>query len=194
VTLRDGARIAVRPIGPNDADALVRGFEALSPESRYRRFLSPMNRLSAGLVKYLTDVDHHDHEALVAEVSGHELVGVARYVRLEEEPDTAEVAVAVVDDWQGRGVASEILSRLAARAQEEGITRFRATCLADNRTVLDVLRGLGVTGWRSVGAGVMAVDVELAGALEAEHPLRAIVRRAAEGVLSFRHPAMGRER
>ena len=152
-----------------------------------------MNRLSSGLVRYLTDVDHHDHEALVAEIGGGELVGVARYVRLEREPDTAEVAVAVVDDWQGRGVASEILSRLAARARDEGIARFRATCLADNRAVLDVLQELGATRCTSVEAGVMAIDVELAGALEAEHPLRALVRRAAEGVLSFRHPAAGRE-
>ena len=120
MTLRDGARIVIRPIRPEDADALVRGFEALSPELRYRRFLSPMNRLSAGLVRYLTDVDHHDHEALVAEVPGDELAGVARYVRIEEEPQTAEVAVAVVDGWQGRGVASEILSRLAAPCPGRG--------------------------------------------------------------------------
>ena len=79
------------------------------------------------------------------------------------------------------------------RARDEGIARFRATCLADNRAVLDVLQALGATRCRSVGAGVMAVDVELADVLEAEHPLRALVRRAAEGVLSFRHPAGDRE-
>jgi len=189
VDLRDGSQILVRPIEPDDKDALARGFEALSPESRYRRFLTPMRRLSSTLLTYLTDVDHDNHEALVAEaVSDHELVGVARYIRLEHEPDAAELAVVVVDHWQGRGVATELLTRLAECARAGGIKRFQATCLAENRDVLGVLQGLGAVRRQSVGSGVVHVAIELPAVMEPEHALRAVLRRAASGTLIFRHP------
>jgi RimJ/RimL family protein N-acetyltransferase len=189
VILRDGSEIVIRQIEPDDERALQRGFEALSPESRYRRFLSPMNRLKPTQLRYLTQVDHRDHEALVAaSVSDHDLVGVARYKRLQSEPSTAEVAVAVVDDWQGRAVASELLTRLTARAHTEAITHFRATCLAENREVLDLLEGLGPTDRQNIGSGAVALNIELAPKLEHEHPLRAILRHAGSGGLSFKHP------
>jgi len=75
----------IRPIRPDDKAALERGFEQLSPASRYRRFLSPMNALTPRLLRYLTEVDHHSHEAIVAEsAEKHEPIGVARYVRLSD--------------------------------------------------------------------------------------------------------------
>lgn len=132
IELRDGSQIEIRPISPDDKRALVDGFERLSPESRYRRFLTPVQRLQPGLLAYLTEVDHHDHEALVARSHTGEPLGVARYVRTEQ-PDTAEAAVAVVDHWQGRGVGTALLQRLAVRAREEGIGWFTATLLAENR-------------------------------------------------------------
>lgn len=90
VELRDGSAVQIRPIEPDDIDALLRGFQALSPESRYRRFLAPLNRLSDEQLRYLTVVDHHDHEALVA-VSDpdEEPVGAARFIRAEDRPSTA---------------------------------------------------------------------------------------------------------
>jgi len=185
--------VLVRPIEPDDKQALARGFEALSPESRYRRFFTPMQRLSPKFLAYLTEVDHHDHEALVAEAVGdHEPVGVARYIRLKDEPDAAEVAVAVVDHWQGRGVATELLGRLAERARAAGIKRVRATCLAENRDVLDVLEVLGPERRQSLAGGVVGVDIELPAALEPEHPVWAVLRRAASGALIFRHPSAPR--
>src|SRR5689334_14196650 len=100
VRLRDGSHVRLRPIRPGDKDQLERGFDRLSPESRYRRFLCPMNELSDHMLEYLTDVDHHDHEAIVAldEESG-EGIGVARYVRHLDRPEVAELAVTVMDDW-----------------------------------------------------------------------------------------------
>ena len=83
VELRDGSWAQVRQIRPDDREALRRGFERLSPESRYRRFLTPMEKLSESQLTYLTDVDHHDHEAMIAFdlATPGEVVGVGRYVR-----------------------------------------------------------------------------------------------------------------
>src|SRR5215218_4614883 len=124
-TLRDGSRIALRPIEPPDRELIAGGFEPVSPESRYRRFFGPKPVLSERDLDYLTRVDHHDHEALVASDAGTGRgIGVARYVRVA--PEVAEPAVVVADDWQGRGVAGLLLDRLAERAREEGIQRFHA--------------------------------------------------------------------
>jgi GNAT superfamily N-acetyltransferase len=161
VTLRDGSEIEIRPVRPTDGRLLRDGFERLSAESRYRRFLVPMPRLSARLVRYLTDVDHHDHEALGALAAGGEPIGIARYVRSEEGGDAAEVAVAVIDDWHGRGVATALLTRLAERAREEGIAHVTATCRADNEEALELIGDLGATRTTPTGSGLVEAQVEL---------------------------------
>ena len=130
VSLRDGTRLDVRSITPDDKAALVDGLERMGPVSRYRRFLAPIGRLRASDLRYLTEVDHHDHEALVARPHGDSQgVGVARYVRLPDDRGAAEFAVAVADDWQGRGVGTALLALLADRAREEGVERFRGLML-----------------------------------------------------------------
>jgi RimJ/RimL family protein N-acetyltransferase len=188
VTLRDGSGIAIRPIRKNDKRRLREGFERLSPESRYRRFLVPMPTLSARLVRYFTEVDHHDHEALVAVgADTGEPIGVARYVRSEDDAEAAEVAVAVVDDWQGRGVATQLLGRLAQRAHEEGITRFTATCLAGNREVLDLFSELGRTQILPSDSGLVEAHIELPAVDEGR--LREVLRAAATRRLLFRPPS-----
>ena len=187
VSLRDGTEVLIRPIEPGDKDQLVRGFEELSPESRYRRFLTPMNRLSPSVLRYLTEVDHHDHEALVAEsAEGTEPVGVARFIRLPDDSDTAEVAIAVVDHWQGKGAGTALMRRLAKRAVEEGIERFSATCLATNTDVLDLLEDIAEKKVKQTGDGLVEIEVALPAA--EEKTLLAALRRAASGALSFRHP------
>ena len=144
VELRDGSRVVIRPIEPDDRAALVAGFERLSPESRYRRFFGPITHLSERDLDYLTRVDHHDHEALVAIEDGTgEGIGVARYVRTG--PDVAEPAMVVADDWHGRGAATRLLEALVERAQEEGIRRFEAPVLAYNADAIRVLEALGKT-------------------------------------------------
>src|SRR3954467_11633827 len=134
-TLRDGSTVVIRPVEPGDKDAITAGFDRLSPESRYRRFFSPLEHLSERDLAYLTEIDHHDHEALIARSGTGEPVGVARYVRTGDRPK-AEVAVVVVDHWQGRGVATALLERLSDRAREEGVRIFTATILAENRDAL----------------------------------------------------------
>jgi RimJ/RimL family protein N-acetyltransferase len=143
-TLPDGTRILVRPLHRNDAEAFVEAFARLSAETRYTRFLNPMPRLTGDSVRYLTAVDHHDHEALVAiDPETRDGIGVARFVRLPEAPDEAEFAVTVADDWQGRGVGTVLIDALVRRAREEGIRAFRALVLASNVRMLGVLRDFG---------------------------------------------------
>ena len=170
--------IHIRPIAPGDRDALAASFERLSPESRYLRFFSPVSRLSGQQLRYLTEVDHHDHEALVAiEEDGGTIVGVARYVRTDG--DDAEPAVVVIDEWQHRGIGSLLLDRLADRAREEGITCFVAEVLAHNDAALAALSHLGETRVLHQGLHV-EVQIDLERADAAAPTLRDLLRRAAE--------------
>lgn len=139
--LRDGSVVELREVRPEDKDALAEGFARLSPESRYRRFFSSMDRLSPTDLAYLTEVDHHDHEAVIALDLDGGPVGVARYVR-GYEPDTAEVAVVVVDDWQGRGAGTALLERLGERASENGVKRFAALILQENAEAIELFRSI----------------------------------------------------
>jgi len=180
VELRDGSRVEIRPVEPDDRAALAAGFERLSPESRYRRFFGPMPHLSERFLDYLTQVDHHDHEALVAvDPETGDGVGVARYVRTK--PDVAEPAVAVIDDWQGRGVASILLERLVDRARDEGVARFEAPVLASNRDAIAVLEQLGRTTVRPDGREVqMTIDLPKPGV---SLPWRSLLREVAVGTV-----------
>jgi RimJ/RimL family protein N-acetyltransferase len=184
VTLRDGSEVEIRPIRPTDKKRLRDGFARLSAESRQRRFLVPTPRLSARLVRYLTEVDHHDHEALGAlGADTGEPVGIARYVRSDAAADAAEVAVAVVDEWQRRGVATALLRRLAERAREEGITRFTATCLADNDEALELLDELGAARTTTTESGLVEARIELPATDESA--LSRVLRTAAARRLAF---------
>jgi RimJ/RimL family protein N-acetyltransferase len=160
--LRDGEQILIRPIRPEDREELAAGMERLSPESRYRRFFTPTSGLTASELSYLTEVDHHDHEALVAlEPATEHGIGVARFVRSPQDAELAEVAVAVADSWQNRGVATALLARLAERAREEGVRRFSAEILADNRPMLELIEELGDVTARRLDQGSVEVEVEL---------------------------------
>jgi GNAT superfamily N-acetyltransferase len=192
VALRDGSPILIRPIEPGDKGAILTAFEHLSPESRYRRFFAPLDDLSDRDLAYLTEVDHHDHEALVAHTEDGEPLGVARYVRAGD-PHKAEVAVAVVDHWHGRGVATALLDRLSDRAREEGVRTFTATILSENRDAMGLMRSLGET--RQVGPTSTTSDLEI------ELPKRGMgerlkdaLRHAAAGVLAGRDPSHPRTR
>ena len=177
IELRCGGRIRIRPLDADDRNALAEGFERLGPESRYRRFFAPVARLTDAQLEYLTDVDHHDHEALVAvDEDTRDGVGVARFVRLAE--GVAEPAVAVADDWQRRGVGTHLLDALADRAREEGIGVFVAPVLADNAAALGLLEGLGEVELERRGEEV-EVRIALRDARGAGSPLQRLLRHAA---------------
>jgi GNAT superfamily N-acetyltransferase len=187
-TLRDGSRIMMRPVRPEDKDAIAAGFARLSPESRYRRFFAPLSRLSEADLRYLTEVDHHDHEAILAfDPQRDEPVGVARYVR-SDDPTAAEVAVTVVDDWHGRGVATTLLEQLVIRAREEGIERFLALILAENEAAIDLFRHLarGDPEPRQSASGNLELVIELPEGDEISGtPLARALRSAAGGKVTM---------
>lgn len=126
--------VVIRHIRPSDRELLASGMEHLSRESARRRFLTAKSRLSERELTYLTEVDGRDHVALVAVRADapHELVAVGRFVRLPEDPTTAEVAIVVADELQGQGFGRRIGVMLADEARARGIERFSATLLSDN--------------------------------------------------------------
>ncbi|HEX4735396.1 MAG TPA: GNAT family N-acetyltransferase [Thermoleophilaceae bacterium] len=131
----DGTQLYVRHVKPRDKDVIAEAWLKLSPRSQYRRFLSPKPRLTSRDLAYLTEIDGHDHVALAA-FEMHEpkrLVAVARYVRLKDEPEAAEVAVTVADDMQGKRIGKQLGVLLADEARGRGVKRFTAALIADNR-------------------------------------------------------------
>jgi GNAT superfamily N-acetyltransferase len=147
--------LVIRPIRASDAPALQAGFERLSDDSRYYRFHSGMRRIPDGLLRYLTEVDGVDHVALVSfelsrGVEGRG-VGVARFIRDRAQPSTAELAVVVIDELQGRGIARRLLAKLAEAAAERGIVRFKASVLSSNKRARGLLARLGAAAKGSAG-------------------------------------------
>jgi len=144
VALRDGSQVLIRQVQPVDACLLAEGFARLSARSRWLRFLTPKQDLSLAELRYLTQIDHHDHEAIgaVNQADGRG-VGVARYIRDAADPEAADVAVTVIDAWQRRGLGTELLTWLCHRARQEGIRRFTALVVADNTATLGLLRRAG---------------------------------------------------
>jgi RimJ/RimL family protein N-acetyltransferase len=133
--LPDGARVLIRPIRPDDKGLLADGLRRLSPQSAQRRFLAPKRSFSRAELRYLTEVDNRDHVALVVEHPAdpvRRLIAVARFVRLHDDPEAADVALTVADDWQGRGLGSLLGRHLAHAARNRDIRRFTATIASDN--------------------------------------------------------------
>ena len=143
--LRDGRHVVIRRIRPDDKERLVQGLRALSARSVQRRFLSPKRRFSQAELRYLTEVDGRNHVALVAESPtepSRRLLGVARFIRWHDDPEAAEAAIVVADDWQRRGLSTALARQLAARARGLGIKRFTATMSADNIPAVKLMETL----------------------------------------------------
>ena len=180
VALRDGSHVRIRQGRRSDRELLLRGFQRLSPESRYRRFLAAMPRLTEATVRQLTGIDHFDHEAVIAlDKEGTEALAVAEYVRDPERPDAAEVAVTVIDDWQGRGLGTLLLEVISARARQEGVRTFTAWMLAQNREMMDLFQHLGPVQVVDREAGTVEIELAIPAAGVAPE-LRELLRLAAK--------------
>jgi len=165
LTLRDGRRALAWSILPGDREAIREGYELLSPESRYHRFLAGVPHLTEPLLDHLVDeVDGVDHVALVLFVLDDDNVGVpagvGRMIRYQDDPTCADVAVTVLEEWRGQGVATALLTELLRR-RPLGVTTVRTVVAEDNPPSLAMLKRLGPTTVTEAGSGRLEVHVDL---------------------------------
>lgn len=166
VALRDGTPGTIRAIRPDDKQGLRWGFEQLSAQTIYHRFFQTKRELSDADLRYLTEVDFTNHVALVMEVEVDgvvRVIGVGRFVREPggEPRDRAEVAFTVGDEFQGRGVATLLLTHLAGIARGLNYRCFVAEVMPDNRQMLEVFAHSELPVTEAVHDGVMHVVLRL---------------------------------
>jgi RimJ/RimL family protein N-acetyltransferase len=162
--LSDGTGVVLRPISAADKAELQLGLRRLSPESVQRRFLAPKPRFTEAELRYLTEVDGHDHVALVVELEDRPgmVLGVARYVRLPDQDGVAEPAIVVADFLQGKGLGTLLAKRLAEEAVANGIHRFAAIMLGENRPAQRLMSRLTDHLETHAEAGILEAATELA--------------------------------
>ena len=166
--LDDGRVVIVRPVLAFDAAAEQDFVRSLSPATRLRRFHFGLRELPPSMLRAMTDVDHEDHVAIVAEAIGEDdddtrIVADARYVRLRSDGDEAEFAIAVADDWQGVGLGRELMQRLARHAARRGVQRLVGDVLPGNRAMFALGAALGSEFVASPnGPGVVRARFDLA--------------------------------
>ena len=160
--LNDGTMVRLRLVRPSDADLLVEGFEHLSEESRQQRFLSAKSRLTPKEIKYLTHVDGEHHLAIAALTrNGEHGLGVARFIRLDEPPDTADVAITVIDEAQHKGLGYLLLMRLFEAGRERNVAAFHFDVMADNRPMLALLHSLAPGVTEHITSGIATIEIPL---------------------------------
>ena len=153
--LKDGTSVHIRPIRPEDDRALVEIFNRSSPQTVYQRFFAALPELTPGMARHLSHVNYDDRMALVAE-TGAGPVGVARYERTSD-PGLVELGLVIQDDWQNRGLGRILLHEILRAAESNGIHRFRADVLAENRRMLHLIATECQIEERRTEAGVTTV-------------------------------------
>jgi len=182
--LPTGISIKIRAVTADDKELFREGFRALSAESRMRRFLRAVVEPTEEMLRYLTEVDQQDHVAILAFIESPDLktetpVGVARFVRLKDEPEVAEAAVTVMDAHQKLGVGRALLVRLNELARERGIRRFRCEVFVRNEPMRRILEIAGAK-ILSQDEETLVCEVELGGQ-EAKSGLWAVFRELVRG-------------
>ncbi len=143
--LADGTNITIRPIRPEDADIEQSFVRKLSPQSKYFRFMQTLNELTPEMLVRFTQLDYNRELALIAvmEKAGIEVeLGVARYV-MNPDGKSCEFALVVADEWQHRGIGSQLMTHLLEAARERGFSSMDGEILADNQKMLELVKGLG---------------------------------------------------
>lgn len=156
VALEDGTNVELRLVRPEDKALFVAGFAQLSTEARYLRFFTGKDHLSKSELEYFTEMDGERHFAIGA-VGPEGGVGVARFIRLDDEPDVAEFAVTIIDDMQRKGLGRVLYERLIAAARERGIKHLRGLILRQNRGMLALVENQGAT--RELDGDALIVDL-----------------------------------
>jgi len=162
-TLRDGRRIEIRAVRPNDRAGLLAAVDRSSPQSRRRRFFGPKHFFSEKEIDFFTNVDFVDHVALVAvlsEAGETTIIGGGRYVMVR--PGTAEVAFAVVDGFQGQGVGAALMRHITRIARDAGLKELIAEVLPENGPMLRVFERSGLPCRTRREPGTLHIILELA--------------------------------
>lgn len=165
--LRDGTPITIRLISPDDREDLRQAFLETSPTTRYLRFLGVVSELTDQMLTYLTEVDQRNHVALVATIVSPDLktergVGIARLIRLHEDPHVAEAAITVADSMQRRGVGAALGLELERAARFVGIHVIRAEVYEGNQAMRAILEGAGAKRVESrTGSGTISYDIAI---------------------------------
>jgi GNAT superfamily N-acetyltransferase len=194
--LRSGMKVRLRLVRPGDTELLRAGFDRLSPASRYARFLAPKLSLSDDELRYLCDVDQENHVAIgaVHDDGGGDPVGlgIARFIRIADRPDTAEAAIAVADEVQRQGLGRLLLLRLIAAANERGVTRFRCEVLGSNVGMAALLAQVAPDRSVEGSSGVMSIELALPSLSPTEPPSQAphgavyeLLRAAAQNAVEW---------
>ncbi|WP_299682161.1 GNAT family N-acetyltransferase [uncultured Roseobacter sp.] len=148
VEVKDGLWVSLRDVVPDDGDLIELGFDRLSKQSRFFRFMAAKKRLTGREVKQFAALNTADHAAVGAlcmrQNRAHP-VGIARYIRTNAEDHAAEIAITVVDAFQNRGIGTLLLGVLAKVAQAHGITEFLALVAKENDAMQHLLHELGGT-------------------------------------------------
>ena len=170
VQLRDGTKAVILPFTPVPRAAIERAYDELSPESRYHRFLSSAPHLTDAMYHHLVEeVDGVDHIALFLVLEPDEgpdsIIGVARIIRYQDDPTSADVAVTIRDTWHGQGAAT-LLLRALMRQRPAGVTRIVTVVSSDNEAALAMLRRLGSSRATTAGHGTVKVVVDLPSATD----------------------------
>lgn len=190
--LRDGSIVRCRPLRASDRSKLLDGFEHFSKDSRYRRFFSPTPRLTASMLQRLFDLDGHDRFAVGAErlrlgwlrLPGPGL-GVARFTRLPESRDAAEIAVSIVDEAQGLGLGTILMLELAAAAREHGVTRFVAWVQPDNEPMKALVLKLDPLAHARHEDGLLVYDFAVPGSVSLPTGTAAVRNGGFDGLVGW---------
>ncbi len=156
-SMLDGAAVRIRAIRPDDQKRLHDHFRGLSEQSIYFRFMGIRRDLSPQDLKRLTELDFKSHVGLAATLTenGRErFIGVGRYI-CGNDPHRAEVAFAILDEFQGRGIATLLLEHLRLIAEASGVTEFEADVLGENRQMLEVFAHSGFESQRTLDSGIV---------------------------------------
>lgn len=146
ISLTSGEIVSIRPVVPEDRGHIEEGMSCLSRNTRYFRFLQPVEKLSRNELEYFTELDYVNHFAWCASIVDGENetgVGIARYVRLPDMDDTAEFAIVIIDTYQRRGLGKILLFMLALSAEGNGISRFKGYVHPENRGMLKLMKHAG---------------------------------------------------
>lgn len=160
IALKDGEWVDFRPVKPDDGQTIQNGMYALSAKSRYFRFFSPITKLSDANLHYFTEVDQQHHVAWIAlahDTAEHPGVGIARFIRFQDQPQIAEFAVTVIDSYQKRGLGTMLMAVLYVLAQARDIKILRAFVLPENTVAMHWLERLGAVG--KFENGVCQMDI-----------------------------------